>query len=99
MWIARDKDGTLTLYEYMPVRGDDHWYNLFNSGSDGQTFILDSSLFPEFDWENEPLEVYLEIYKAMKFRLSEPAINQIEKETGMTIEELKKLPLHDFNKI
>lgn len=57
MWIARDRDGSLGLYEKEPVknieRGCWHCY---------QIAALDPALFPEVRWEDdEPTEVEAKI--------------------------------------
>lgn len=56
MFVARDKDGELTLFPAKPVRacGDSWW--------DDQTerfFLLEPWLFPDLTWEDEPIEVEL----------------------------------------
>lgn len=55
MWIARDKDGELWLFENKPVKENDIWNN---SGSDYMK-ILDTTLLPDLKWENEPMEIEL----------------------------------------
>ena len=57
MWIARDKDQTLWLFENKPVREDDLWSN-----SDSDCMKLSDTtgqLFPDLKWEDEPIEVDL----------------------------------------
>lgn len=58
-WVARDKDGTLILYKGKPVRGSldkDKWVSF---GVHWENFEIDSSLFPDLKWEDEPVEVKL----------------------------------------
>jgi len=66
MWVARDKDGALYLYDKKPKRlkptnGDlesEHW----DCGLH-QRIKLDKDKFPEQKWENMPLEVtIIDIY-------------------------------------
>ena len=64
MWIARDKDGCLYFYEEKPWRQeiDKMWidfpiyldYKLDDIGCITQ---LDSDLYPELTWDNEPIEM------------------------------------------
>lgn len=53
LYVARDKDESLYLYEYKPKKYNTVW-------CDGIGFLekLDSNLFPEVKWEDEePTEV------------------------------------------
>jgi hypothetical protein len=57
-WIARDKNCGLYLFENKPYKNTDYdeWL------SSGESYFLDSSLFPEVTWEDdEPAEVEIEI--------------------------------------
>ena len=67
MWIARDKDGWLCLYEKKPWRqtceqmwidGDINFYLDYKEDRFGCYEILDSKLLPELTWEDEPIEVF-----------------------------------------
>ena len=56
MWVARDKDGTLSLFYYKPSRFLDKFWTtaLWNK----QPFrTLDQFLFPELTWYHEPIEL------------------------------------------
>lgn len=54
MWVARDKDNSLYLYDTKPKK---HRNNAWDSDGDGIVHI-DDNLFPEVKWEDdEPLEV------------------------------------------
>lgn len=57
MWIARDSDGTLTLFfDIKPVKYKGLWYNLGSGG----ILVLERSLFPEVQWtDEEPTKVKL----------------------------------------
>lgn len=66
MWIARDKDETLWLFEEMPQRitgdiyKDDGWWCDVEDTSRNMSYcMLDSNLFPDLKWEDEPREVVL----------------------------------------
>lgn len=72
MYIARDKDGTLNLFMSKPRRGwkwtdyrrttkTEHWVRDYKG--DCQVIKLDSSLYPEISWDDEPLEVTLKPIK------------------------------------
>ena len=57
MWIARDKDGTLWLYENKPDRKDELEWIISDTGF---IVMLSESLFPEVQWsDNEPRELIL----------------------------------------
>lgn len=54
MWIARDEDGSLWLYEKKPYKGKHIWYN------DSPDYHINGRLFPEVKWEDEePRELIL----------------------------------------
>jgi hypothetical protein len=55
MFLARDKDNHLYLFNKLPVRGTECWWA--ESGVDGTYLRLDDSLYPEVTWESEPLAV------------------------------------------
>ncbi len=57
MFLARDKDKTLYLFNKLPVRGDNCWWA--ESGVDGTYLRLDNSLYPEVSWESDPFPVFL----------------------------------------
>ena len=57
MFIARDKDGHLYLFNELPKKGAECWWA--ESGLDGTYLRLDDSLYPEVSWESEPLRVIL----------------------------------------
>lgn len=64
MWIARDKDGDLTLFSSKPHRCTDVGWNNESwdvSSMDDFTdvMILDPNMFPDLTWEDEPIEVEL----------------------------------------
>lgn len=59
LYVARDKNESLYLYEYKPKKNRTIW-------NDNLGFVeeLDSNLFPEVKWEDkEPTEVELVIKK------------------------------------
>ena len=57
-WIARDKDGSLHIFEVKPRRSADghQWWD-----RDYQSAALKSSDFPDLKWEDEPVYVKLPI--------------------------------------
>ena len=59
MWIARDKNGALHLFEEKPSLRYQRWW--------GKTTIyecqIDTSLYPEVTFENSPMEVELVLKK------------------------------------
>ena len=56
MWIARDKDGTLRLFDTTPVKHEEGYWTSPRGYYDIE---LNSSLFPEVTWENSPKKVEL----------------------------------------
>ena len=60
LWIERDKDGTLYLYEEKPkLAHSNASYFVANSGC----YELPIDLFPEVTFENSPKEVELKLVK------------------------------------
>ena len=56
MWVARDKDGTLSLFYYKPSRFlDKFWTIALWNKQPSRT--LDQFLFPELTWYHEPVEL------------------------------------------
>lgn len=57
MWIARDKDNSLYLYNVKPAKSGDIW-RMIGQSTYGQAMEIDYNLFPEVKWEDkEPLKV------------------------------------------
>lgn len=54
LWVARDKNGFLFVYEDKPTRCDNQreWLGRFLCS-------MKNSYFPELKWEDEPIEVEL----------------------------------------
>lgn len=62
MWIARDKDNYLCLYESKPRRGQSEWsstdiYETLNTGIELGRIPIDETLFSNITWENSPVEI------------------------------------------
>lgn len=57
MYLARDKDQDLYLFNDLPSRGRDCWWA--EGSLDGSYLKLDKNLYPEVTWESEPLPVRL----------------------------------------
>ena len=58
MWIVRDKDGSLWLYEDEPIRDEDRWVCEGSSYS-GFAEIEEIRPFSEVTWENSPKELII----------------------------------------
>lgn len=56
LWIARDKDGTLRLFDTIPVKHEEGYWTSPRGYYDIE---LNSSLFPEVTWENSPKKIEL----------------------------------------
>lgn len=55
-WIARDKDGSLSVYEYKPERAKVIWiqeYSEVNLPSDADVKLIGRHI----SWEDEPVEI------------------------------------------
>jgi hypothetical protein len=57
MFLARDKNNELYLFDELPTRGKECWWA--EKGVDGTYLRLDTARFPEVTWESEPLAVTL----------------------------------------
>ena len=57
-WVARDKDGSITLYEDKPFRDGEIW-----KGCSWKSSGIYDLFFPDLKWEDEPVEVELSIIK------------------------------------
>lgn len=57
MWLARDKDGELYLYDAYPKKQSEFFGNQFGYSS----MLLDAKLYPEVTWENSPKKVELKL--------------------------------------
>lgn len=68
MWIARDKDGQLSLFTNKPHRckavgwNNESWDDC-SMDEFTDAMILNPKLFPDLTWNNEPIEVELVIKK------------------------------------
>lgn len=57
MYLARDKNNDLYLFDKLPVKGSECWWA--ESGVDGTYLRLDKALYPEVTWDSQPLVVSL----------------------------------------
>ena len=57
VWIARDKEGTLNLFDRKPVKFGDYWDSFWDRHE------LNKELYPEITWETEPIEFELKRIK------------------------------------
>ena len=55
MYIARDENNDLYLFNELPQRGKECWWA--PSGVDGTYLRLDKSLYPDITRDSEPLRV------------------------------------------
>lgn len=61
LWVARDKNGELWLFENKPLRGFDTWLN--PDGDDVQCMMINPKHFLSITWESEPLLVKVTEFK------------------------------------
>lgn len=57
MWVARDKDGELCLYDAYPKRQSEFFGSQFGYSS----MLLDERMCPEVTWENSPVKSELNL--------------------------------------
>lgn len=58
LWIARNTDDTLVLFQSKPILGSNFiWEELLNE----DCMYIEEYLFPEVTWENSPKEVELKL--------------------------------------
>lgn len=57
LWIARDLDGALFLYDKKPIKGR----RRFNVKMFTHSYRISSSNFPEVTFENSPREVEIKL--------------------------------------
>ena len=63
LYVARDKDGILTLFPCKPYCNESGvWYG----ETDSRDLVLDKNLLPEVTFENSPVEVNLILTKWRK---------------------------------
>ena len=56
LWIARDKNGDIFLYEMKPIRKAEHFARC------GRCIeVFNPYLFPEVTWENSPKKVEIKL--------------------------------------
>lgn len=68
LWIARDKDGALYLYNYKPCKSE--FFERFTccikpNGEWSEEYELNRHLLPEVTFENSPQEVELKLIKEL----------------------------------
>lgn len=54
LWMARDLDGDLWLYEDEPERGNVTFLNVY---AKKEAYFLGSKIFPQITWENSPKKI------------------------------------------
>lgn len=58
MWIARDKDDDLGLFTHLPKRCKDYGGSWEAADCEDSEYCgINKKLFPEFKWEDDPVEV------------------------------------------
>lgn len=58
IYIARDKDGTLAIYDGKPIHDEE--FDTFTCDDDGNGYLVDyvnMDLYPEVTYENSPVEL------------------------------------------
>lgn len=57
VWVARDKDGELWLYNNKPVKTD--FAGIFHNGPLGDGMPIDDRIYPEITYDNSPVKIKL----------------------------------------
>lgn len=57
VWVARDKDGALWLYNNEPVKAD--FAGIFHNGACGDGMPIDDRIYPEITYDNSPIKIKL----------------------------------------
>lgn len=98
MQIARDKDGTLRLFDTIPVKHEEGYWTSPRGYYDIE---LNSRLFPEVTWENSPKKVKLVevdiIEKACKW-LQEDLYNTCDSLGNKSFESSESYTVEEFIK-
>lgn len=55
VWVARDDDDSLWLYNHKPVKAG----GMFHCGPTGEMMPLDDGCYPEITFENSPIKIKL----------------------------------------
>lgn len=63
LWIAREKDNTLWLYNTKPIKKESLGVFMCTISENGYWSALDDKLFPGVTFENSPQEVELKLVK------------------------------------
>ena len=59
MYLARDKNNDLYLFNNLPERGSECWWA--SMGVDGTYLRLDKALYPDVTWDSGPLPVSITV--------------------------------------
>ena len=59
VWIARDKDGEISIYKNKPWKRENEPYHNGECDSADYYINIDKELYPEITWENSPKEFEL----------------------------------------
>jgi hypothetical protein len=61
MWVSRDKNKTLMIWNNKPYRGNEVFIINRKSKPLEDGMEIDSSLFPSVTWENSPQEIEIKL--------------------------------------
>ena len=57
VWIARDKNGALAIFEDEPTLDDNEWFN--SKPFVGEYSCINEQMFPEITFENSPKQLII----------------------------------------
>ena len=60
LWIARNTDDTLVLFQNKPIMNDNlDWEDVYNE----DYMVIPDNLYPEVTWKNSPQLIELKLFK------------------------------------
>ena len=80
LWVARDKDGGLYLYNYEPYKNiisGRFTCGIKPNGKWSEEYELNSHLLPEVTFENSPQEIELKLKNELSFEEMEELIDDL----------------------
>lgn len=57
VWIARDKNGNLAIFDDKPELDDNEWFN--SRPFEGEYSCINKEMFPEITFENSPKQLII----------------------------------------
>jgi len=59
MWVARNNDGSLHIFNYKPTRNsEDNWVSKEDEDNHYGYLVKEEDIFEDLTWEDEPVRVF-----------------------------------------